>query len=73
MRRVKEDVVLKMLNDTPEIISFLYDVGLLPEQLEKDSNEWHRMLGVVLGYMPKESIIEVKPTLQLIPGYMDKQ
>jgi hypothetical protein len=39
--------VLKYINGTPELLSMLYDVDLLPEQTMNDSRQWLRTLLVV--------------------------
>lgn len=39
---VKE--LLRYINRTPELLSLLYDLDLLPEQLERDSFQWQQML-----------------------------
>ena len=32
------------INRTPELLSVLYDMNLLPEQLEEGTQDWGRML-----------------------------
>lgn len=36
--------LLRYINRTPELLSLLYDLDLLPEQLKRDSFEWRQML-----------------------------
>jgi hypothetical protein len=36
--------LLLYINDTPELQSLLYDMGLLPEQCEHGSRDWRKML-----------------------------
>lgn len=35
---------LKYINQTPELLSLLFDLDLLPEQLAKNTPEWKQML-----------------------------
>ena len=35
------------LNETPELLSLLYDIDLLPEQLEDGSREWFHMILII--------------------------
>ena len=36
--------LLRYINRTPELLSLLYDLDLLPEQLKRDSFQWWQML-----------------------------
>jgi len=36
--------LITYLNNTPQVLSLLYDLDLLPEQLAKGSKDWHRMV-----------------------------
>jgi len=36
--------LLRYINRTPELLSLLYDLDLLPEQLKRDSVQWMQML-----------------------------
>jgi len=36
--------VLQYISRTPELLSLLYDLNLLPEQIKRGSIEWHNML-----------------------------
>lgn len=36
--------LLRYINRTPELLSLLYDLDLLPEQLKRDSFQWRQML-----------------------------
>lgn len=46
-----EDHILKVINETPALVSILYDVNLLPEQLKKDDVKWSYMLTIALAYL----------------------
>lgn len=41
---VLADGLLKYINETPEMLSLLYDLDLMPEQLDRESHDWFRML-----------------------------
>ena len=43
------------VNNTTEILSLLYDLNLLPEQLERGSQDWKRMIILVSWHMAKFS------------------
>jgi hypothetical protein len=43
MQRIVK-AILRYINRTPELISLLYDLDLLPEQLERNSFKWRQML-----------------------------
>ena len=43
--------LFRFINKTPALISLLYDMNLLPEQLKRDSQDWRRML--ILAHMAK--------------------
>lgn len=36
--------ILKYINETPELLSLLYDMGLLPEQHPENSRDWNRCM-----------------------------
>ena len=38
------DDLLSYINKTPEMLSMLYDLDMLPEQLTRESRDWYRML-----------------------------
>lgn len=40
--------VLRFINDTPMVFSLLYDLDLLPEQLDRKGPNWIRMLNIGL-------------------------
>lgn len=42
---------LRLVSESPTLTSFLYDLNLLPEQLEKDSKGWQAMKLVIGGYV----------------------
>lgn len=41
------DAALKWANNSPETLSFLYDLDLMPEQLREGSKDWKRMLIII--------------------------
>lgn len=44
MRCAQESNALAYINSKPALLSLLYDLDLLPEQLEEGSKDWNRML-----------------------------
>lgn len=42
-RDVQVSTVITYINSTPELVSLLYDLDMLPEQLEEGSKDWKRM------------------------------
>lgn len=48
------------INETPELISLLYDLDLLPEQLEKHTLDFNRML--LLSAWHRVKFTEWRPT-----------
>lgn len=36
--------MLKYINETPQLLSLLYDMDMMPEQLERKSKDWNRMM-----------------------------
>jgi len=39
-----EAAKLRYINNTPKVLSLLWDLDLMPEQLEHGSRNWHRMM-----------------------------
>ena len=40
---IKQDI-LRYINATPQLLSLLYDMDLIPEQLEQGSKDFNRMM-----------------------------
>lgn len=55
-----ERMVLVYINSTPELLSLLYDLDLMPEQLDRNSKDWHRMM-ILTGF--HQSIREMYDTV----------
>jgi len=51
--------MLNHINDTPHLKSALWDLGLLPEQLKKDSPQWWFMMGIVFRDKEAEIITDM--------------
>lgn len=51
----------KMISDTPVLMSLLYDLDLLPEQVEKDSHDEWKMDSVVAHVMRLPMTMLPKP------------
>lgn len=47
-------VLLKYINDTPELLSLLYDVNLMPEQCKIGSREEYEMATIALAWLKQE-------------------
>lgn len=45
----------KFINNSPELISLLYDLDLLPEQLDKGSKDFRRMMIITEFFKSKKS------------------
>ena len=39
-----EKAILAYINSTPELLTLLYDLDLLPEQLKEGTEDWIRMI-----------------------------
>jgi hypothetical protein len=44
LTRLLADDLLSYINKTPEMLSMLYDLDMMPEQLTRESRDWYRML-----------------------------
>lgn len=42
--------ILKPINETPILLSLLYDLDLLPEQVEQGSERWKWMVTIVSAF-----------------------
>jgi hypothetical protein len=42
--------LLKYICDTPELLSLLYDIGMLPEQLRVGSEGWRKMILITAAW-----------------------
>ena len=51
MRCAQESNALAYINSKPALLSLLYDLDLLPEQLEEGSKDWNRMLILTAWHM----------------------
>ncbi len=51
-RRIEPVVqqLLQYVNNTPALLSLLYDLDLMPEQLERGSRDWVRMLMIAKAW-----------------------
>lgn len=53
--------LLKHINDSPALLSALYDLDLLPEQLESDSRDWRRMIYIAQSHRLGELRFDERP------------
>mgnify|MGYP001572070819 CR=1 FL=1 len=44
MNKFTELELLNLINKTPALQSILYDIGMMPEQLDQETLAWRRML-----------------------------
>ena len=56
----KYQPVLKYISETPELLSVLYDIDFLPEQLEEDSKDWCRMIMIAGAWKGYESKMKME-------------
>jgi len=52
--------MLDHINNTPHLVSYLWDVGLMPEQLEKESAQWWFMMGIAWRDKHQEVITDIE-------------
>ena len=45
--------LLQYINSTPEMLSLLYDLDLMPEQVDRESHDWYRMLTLATWHRTK--------------------
>ena len=45
------DSLIRYINDTPELLSLLYDLDLMPEQVAEKSRDYGRMLLLAAWHM----------------------
>jgi len=48
--------LLKYIEKTPKLLSFLYDLDLMPEQLDRKSRNWFRMLQIAEEWKQRGTI-----------------
>ena len=51
---------LELINNTHSLQSLLYDVGMLPEQLEEGTIQWTRMLVYAHAYQAGRDSVPLK-------------
>lgn len=55
----RDKVMIRDINENPELLSLLYDVDLLPEQLNRESKEWAYMCLLVCAFkLGQKSILK---------------
>ena len=55
---MSDQEALTYINNNPMLLSCLYDVNLLPEQLKRDSDDWKTMLKVVAKFKETKDKLE---------------
>jgi len=51
---------LWLINNTPSLQSLLYDIGMLPEQLNPGTIQWSRMLAYAYAYQAGRDGVPLK-------------
>lgn len=46
----EERKLLDFMNATPVVMSCLYDIDMMPEQLDRNSKDWWRMLVIIAHF-----------------------
>lgn len=54
------DGLLRYINETADLLSLLYDLNMMPEQLERGSIQWRQML--VLADWHRARFTKLSPT-----------
>lgn len=57
---LNDDEAVKIINGSHTLLSFLYDLDLLPEQLTKGSDDWMYMKYVVVAFQRLHAELEAK-------------
>lgn len=57
-----ETEILKYISSNAKLISLLYDIDLIPEQLKKDSKNWFRMLMIGEYFREQSNKLRIIPT-----------
>jgi len=55
-----ESDALWLINNTPSLQSLLYDIGMLPEQLQPGTIQWSRMLAYAYAYQAGRDSVPLK-------------
>ncbi|MCR4319709.1 MAG: hypothetical protein NUV74_05160 [Candidatus Brocadiaceae bacterium] len=55
-----EDQAIALINDTAALQSMLYDIGMMPEQLERGTLQWSRMLAYAYAYQAGRDSVPMK-------------
>lgn len=50
--------ICEFISDTPDLLSLLYDLDMLPEQLKQDSQDYFRMMRIAAGFKDFENRIK---------------
>lgn len=54
------DDALYLINTSTALQSLLYDVGMMPEQLEPNTQQWMRMLAYAYAYQAGRDSVPLK-------------
>jgi len=55
-----ESDALWLINNMPSLQSLLYDIGMLPEQLQTGTIQWSRMLAYAYAYQSGRESVPLK-------------
>jgi hypothetical protein len=51
--------LLRYINDSPRLLSLLYDIDMMPEQLERGTNRWLNMLMIAYAFRDHEETLHL--------------
>ena len=57
---MNEFEALRMINDTAALQSLLYDLDMMPEQLERGTRNWQLMLCYAIAYQAGRDSVPLK-------------
>ena len=60
MKTMIESEALWLINNTSSLTSLLYDIGMLPEQLQPGTPQWSRMLAYAYAYQAGRDSVPLK-------------
>ena len=55
-----ESDAIWLINNTPSLQSLLYDIGMLPDQLQPGTIQWSRMLAYAYSYQAGRDGVPLK-------------
>lgn len=59
--KARAQELIAFINNTPVVLSLLYDLNLLPEQLEERTKQWFDMLNIAAHFKTFQEQMEKTP------------